>query len=204
MDSTASGLDEADVAAVAANLSAATGGAAPHHAWRLMRELADAACPGGAADGDGDGDTDGASPVLAAFEAAMALAPRDPLEGMLVAQMAAVHAAAMRCLGRAAECGGQPQTEALYLREAARLLHLFQRQAETLDRRSRRLGPPQEAADAAEAPGDSPDGAQILDALIADIHARMRARSPGEGAQGTADGDRGSGIRGGDLPIPES
>jgi len=198
MDSTASGLDEADVAAVAANLSAATGGAAPHHAWRLMRELADAACPGGAADGDGD--TDGASPVLAAFEAAMALAPRDPLEGMLVAQMAAVHAAAMRCLGRAAECGGQPQTEALYLREAARLLHLFQRQAETLDRRSRRLGPPQEAADAAAAPGDSPDGAQILDALIADIHARMRARQGAEAEGDAGNGGGGAGRGGGCDP----
>lgn len=62
--------------------------------------------------------------------------PGDALEAMLVAQMAAVDEAAQRCLARAEECSAEhPQIEALYLRQAARLLHLFQRQADALDRR---------------------------------------------------------------------
>ena len=149
MKSTANKLTAADLSAIAGNLSAATGGAAPHHALRLMRELAGAASPGGAeaeAAADPAGES-GESPVVAALEAAIALAPRDPLEGMLAAQMTAVHAAAMRCLGRAAECKEHPQIEALYLREASRLLHLFVRQAEALDRRAKRLGPPQATED---------------------------------------------------------
>jgi hypothetical protein len=64
-----------------------------------------------------------------------ALAPRDALEAMLAEQMAAVHAAAMRALERAAECKETPQIEALYLRQAARLLHLFTRQLEARDKR---------------------------------------------------------------------
>jgi len=62
--------------------------------------------------------------------------PGDALEAMLVAQMAAVHEAAMRCLSRAAEVAAEhPEIEARYLREAARLLNLFQRQSDALDRR---------------------------------------------------------------------
>ena len=62
--------------------------------------------------------------------------PGDALEAMLVVQMAAVHDAAMRCLSRAAEVAAEhPEIEARYLREAARLLHLFQRQSDALDRR---------------------------------------------------------------------
>lgn len=62
-------------------------------------------------------------------------APRDALEAMLAEQMAAVHAAAMRALERTAECKETPQIEALYLRQAARLMHLFVRQTEALDKR---------------------------------------------------------------------
>jgi hypothetical protein len=134
---TAAELSAADHAAIAANLKSATGGAAPHHAWRLMAELADASGPGGEA---GEENEAGEARVVAAIEAAMALAPRDPLEAMLVAQMAAVHAAAMRALRRAAECSEHPRIEALYLRTAARLMNLFVRQTEALDRRARRLG----------------------------------------------------------------
>ena len=62
--------------------------------------------------------------------------PRDALEAMLAEQMAAVHAAAMRALERAATCSEEhPQIEALYLRQAARLLHLFTRQMQALDKR---------------------------------------------------------------------
>jgi len=64
-----------------------------------------------------------------------ALAPRDALEAMLTAQMAAVHAAALRAMTRAAECAETPQIEALYARQAARLMHLFVRQMEALERR---------------------------------------------------------------------
>ena len=64
-----------------------------------------------------------------------ALAPRDALEAMLAAQMAACHAAALRATKRAAECAEHPQVEALYMRQAARLMHLFVRQMEALDRR---------------------------------------------------------------------
>jgi hypothetical protein len=65
--------------------------------------------------------------------------PRDELEAMLAEQMAAVNAAAMRALERAAECKETPQIEALYLRQAARLLHLT-RQTEALDRRRAAAG----------------------------------------------------------------
>ncbi len=196
MDVSARDLTAADFSAMAGNLSAATGGAAPHQALRLMRELAGAAAPGGAegaAAAEADGDEDGASAVLAAIEAAMALAPRDPLEGMLVAQMTAVHAAAMRCLCRAAECADHPQIEALYLREAARMLHLFQRQSETLDRRARRFGPPREdaesaAAGAGDAAAESAAGGEPPDRAAARRAARKIAailtggETPGDAA----------------------
>ena len=74
----------------------------------------------------------------AAAEPAAALlagGPGDALEAMLAEQMAAVHEAAGRAMKRAADCADQPQIEALYLRQAARLMHLFVRQAEALDRR---------------------------------------------------------------------
>ncbi len=206
MDISASGLTEAEQATVAGTLAAATGGAAPHHALQLMRELTDAASPGGAdgaAAAEAAGDEAGAARVVAAIEAAIGLAPRDPLEAMLVAQMAAGHAAAMRCLGRAAECADRPQIEALYLRLAARLMNLFVRQAEALDRRARRLGRTAEGVDGAEAAAGAdaaePDGAAILDKLIAGIHAGWRA----EAAQRTEDGNRESATPGGDFPAPD-
>lgn len=64
-----------------------------------------------------------------------AAAPHDETGAMLAQQMAAVHAAAMRALERAADCTAHPQVEALYLRQAARLMHLFTRQMEARDRR---------------------------------------------------------------------
>ena len=81
-------------------------------------------------------------------EAAALLAgakPADALEAMLAQQMAAVHDAALRSLKRAAECREQPQIEALYLRKAARLMNLFVRQAEALDRRRAAAGKRAEA-----------------------------------------------------------
>ena len=62
--------------------------------------------------------------------------PGDKLEAMLIEQMAEVHEAALRCLARAAEVAAEhPEIEARYLREGARLLNLFQRQTDALDRR---------------------------------------------------------------------
>ncbi len=144
----------------------------------------------------------------------MALAPRDPLEGMLVAQMAAVHAAAMRCLGRAAECSDHPQIEALYLRTAARLMNLFVRQTEALDRRARRLGRGVERADAsagtdgaaqaADGAEEEPDGAEILkmclEAARADIYAGMRERQNAEAEGASGGGGRDPGPGGGPGP----
>jgi hypothetical protein len=190
MDVSTTELSQADLAVIAGNLSAATGGAAPHQALRLMRELAAAAGDGELAAAEATGEVpEGESAVVAALEAAIALAPRDPLEGMLVAQMAAVHAAAMRCLMRAAECAEHPKIEASYLRLAARLLHLFVRQSEALDRRARRMGGTREdaAAEADAGEAAAPDGAAVLEKLLADIHARRRA----EAAE--AEGDAGDG-----------
>ena len=75
-----------------------------------------------------------AAALLAGAESA------DVLESMLAEQMAAVHEAALRVMERAAECRENPQIEALYLRQAARLMHLFVRQAEALDRRRAAAG----------------------------------------------------------------
>jgi hypothetical protein len=129
---------------------------------------------------------------------------------MLVAQMAAVHAAAMRCLARAAECATDPKIEALYLREAARLLHLFQRQSETLDRRARRPGPAQAAA---EGPDEAEDAAakeaakeaagwRVLDMMLADIDARRREKAEAEGEALGEAGDGGRGRGGTDTAPP--
>ncbi len=203
----ASGLNAADRAAVAEKLALATGGAAPHHAWRLVGEVAAAAGfdPAQAADGGAAG-AHRDSPVLAALEAAMALAPRDPLEGMLVAQMTAVHAAALRCLGRAAASAGDAQLEALYLRLAARLLHLFQRQSETLDRRARRFGPPKAAADAAEAEeaDGGAEGRELLARAVAAVRADLDARARGKAARRAETRARRAGPGGGAPPVPDS
>lgn len=80
--------------------------------------------------------------------------PGDALEAMLAAQMAAVHGAAMRALKRTAECTEYPQIEALYTRQAARLMTLHLRQAEALERRQARREAREaevEAGEAAEA-----------------------------------------------------
>jgi len=166
-------LSEADHANIEENLKIASGGAAPALSWQTLRELA-AATAGG-----GPEDPDAAARVFAAVESAMALAPRDPLEGMLVAQMAAVNAAAMRCLVRAGECTEYPQIEALYLRLAARLLNLFVRQQEALDRRARQFRTPSEhdravGPDAGNTDG-SGEGLEILARAVAACQADMEA-----------------------------
>jgi hypothetical protein len=121
-------------------LAAATGGAAPELAQRLLLEVTGTL----GLSFDPADEADDAAKAAAALQMMQAAAPRDPLEAMLAAQMTAVHGAAMRALRRAAECGAEyPQIEALYARQAARLTNLFMRQMEALERRrGRDVGQP--------------------------------------------------------------
>jgi len=120
-----------DETAVTALLAAAMPGCAPELARRLMLDVTDTlGLSGDPADAEDD-----AAKAAAALQTMAAAAPRDPLEAMLAAQMAACHGAAMRAMKRAAECSEYPQIEALYGRQAARLMRLFMRQMEALARR---------------------------------------------------------------------
>lgn len=90
----------------------------------------------------------GLSPKMSAAErneranAAMAamreLAPRDPAEGLLVAQMVAAHSAGMDRLGRAANVDRPADATELHSRQAARLMGLFARQYDSLLRNRER------------------------------------------------------------------
>jgi hypothetical protein len=72
--------------------------------------------------------------MRAAVEAIAALAPRDDLEGMLAVQMFATHNAAIECV-RLAMLEGQTVAERdLNLKHAAKLLGLYPRQVEALDK----------------------------------------------------------------------
>lgn len=73
--------------------------------------------------------------VCAAVSAMCDIGPRDTLEGMLAAQMVAVHSAALDCLRRAAEPISADRARDADLRQAARLLNVFQRQMRVRDDR---------------------------------------------------------------------
>lgn len=73
--------------------------------------------------------------VCAAVSAMCDIAPRDTLEGMLAAQMVAVHSAALDSLRRAAEASAADRARDADLRHAARLLNVFQRQMRVRDDR---------------------------------------------------------------------
>ena len=120
-------------AQVSALLAAATGACAPALSQRLMLEVVDTL----GLSGDPEHEADDAARAAAALQMMAAAAPRDALEAMLAAQMAAAHGAAMRAMRRAAECTEYPRIEALYARQAARLMDLFMRQTEALERRRR-------------------------------------------------------------------
>jgi hypothetical protein len=62
------------------------------------------------------------------------IAPRDPLEGMLAAQMVAVHEAAMGCFHRAHDRGYAPGLRQAELSQANKLVRSFAAQLEALDR----------------------------------------------------------------------
>ena len=89
------------------------------------------------------------------------------------------------------------------------MLHLFQRQSETLDRRARRLGAPRQVDAASEAGADNgdaaaPDGQEVLERVLAELRERVAARERAEAAERTEGKarpeGRGSGIRRGPDP----
>ena len=73
--------------------------------------------------------------VCAAVAAMSDIGPRATLEGMLAAQMVAVHSAALDSLRRAAEPVAADRARDADLRHAARLLNVFQRQMRVRDDR---------------------------------------------------------------------
>lgn len=127
-----------------ATLTRATGsGDARVHGW-LVNDLSFALATPPALDGSGGSGGQGGpgidgrareDRVCAAVSALCDIAPRDTLEGMLAAQMVAVHSASLDCLRRAAEAGAADRARDGDLRHAARLLNVFQRQMRVRDDR---------------------------------------------------------------------
>jgi hypothetical protein len=72
--------------------------------------------------------------VLAIVAALEAIAPSDGLEGMLATQMVGTHEAAMECLRRAMLVNQTPKGSDLNLKHAAKLLQIYARQVEALDK----------------------------------------------------------------------
>ncbi len=72
--------------------------------------------------------------VVAAIAALRGIKPRDEVEGMLGVQMVATHSAAMDCLGRAMIEDQTFVGRDLNLKHATKLLTLYARQLETLDK----------------------------------------------------------------------
>ena len=78
---------------------------------------------------------EGAVQSIAATLAAMAaIAPVDGIEGMLATQMVAAHDAALECLRRAALPNQTPEGRDFNLRHAEKLLLIYARQIEALDK----------------------------------------------------------------------
>ncbi len=73
--------------------------------------------------------------TLAAMAAMRAIGPRDGLEGMLAAQMVCAHGVAIDFTRRAMRDGQYMENRTAYMRQAGKLMTLFARQIETLDRR---------------------------------------------------------------------
>ena len=73
--------------------------------------------------------------VFAALSALSEIGPRDAMEGMLAAQMVAVHASALDCLRGAAASGLKGRDRHTELRDAARLLGVFERHLKLRDDR---------------------------------------------------------------------
>ena len=95
--------------------------------------------------------------VCAAVTALCDIAPRDAIEGMLAAQMVAVHSAALDCLRRAADPVSGDRARDVDLRHAARLLNVFHRQTRIRDdRRNPVLAHSVTGTQAPDAPGRAP------------------------------------------------
>lgn len=111
-------------------LTRATGTRDRHLRKRLIRDMM--GCLAVARDGASRPPVDAVCAALAALEA---LEPADAVDGMLGVQAVACHAAAMECLHRAARRDGPAAARDWNLRHAARLMALYGRQIEALDRR---------------------------------------------------------------------
>ena len=72
--------------------------------------------------------------IRAAIAALRGIKPRDEIEGMLATQMVATHAAAMECLRRSMIQEQKFKGRDNNLRHAAKLLSIFAKQLETLNR----------------------------------------------------------------------
>lgn len=140
-----------------ATLARATGsGDARVHDW-LVNDLSFALTMPPALDAPGGDAPARADRVCAAVSALCDIAPRDTLEGMLAAQMVAVHSASLDCLRRAAEAGAADRAREADLRHAARLLNVFQRQMRVRDdRRNPVLARSLTGRHAPDAPGAAP------------------------------------------------
>ncbi len=108
----------------------ATGAVDPRLSGHLIAQTANALAPitGSTAEERREG-------VAATVHALKALGPRDVVEGLLAAQMVAVHAAAFECLRRANLEHQSPEGRERNLRHVAKLAGLYVRQVDTLDRR---------------------------------------------------------------------
>lgn len=150
-----------------ATLTRATGsGDARVHDW-LVNDLSFALTMPPALDAPGGDAPARADRVCAAVSALCDIAPRDTLEGMLAAQMVAVHSASLDCLRRAAEAGAADRAREADLRHAARLLNVFQRQMRVRDdRRNPVLARSLTGRHAPDAPGAAP-GARVAPAVPA-------------------------------------
>lgn len=149
-----------------ATLTRATGsGDARVQSW-LVNDLSFALCTPPALDGGGPGhETEARTDrVCAAVSAMCDIGPRDTLEGMLAAQMVAVHSAALDSLRRAAGAGDADRARDCDLRHAARLLNVFQRQMRVRDdRRNPVLAHSLTGRNAPDAAG-APPGARVAPA----------------------------------------
>jgi hypothetical protein len=83
---------------------------------------------------DGQSEAAQALRVEATVAALAGIDARDPAEAMLAAQMVATHDTAMQCLARAARPGQSAQVCEAATRQAVRLMSLYGRQIDTLDR----------------------------------------------------------------------
>lgn len=129
------GLRVLELADRDATLARATGSAdARVHGW-LVNDLSFALNTPPALAGPAHDPQAAEDRVCAAVSAMCDIAPRDTLEGMLAAQMVAVHSAALDSLRRAAETSAADRARDADLRHAARLLNVFQRQMRVRDDR---------------------------------------------------------------------